>query len=180
MVFSRREVIERNGLFFEEGIIHEDNLFQWELVSVCERAAVLNEPLYCRRIRQGSITQVDNYFQKCYSMYVSAKRADEFLKIHPEVNGTAASWQIMWFARMVMCYWVSMDDGLKWDAEIVGFIRETRPLVNKYQYINDPELSLFLTNVRLFYLHEEIYKRRKKITKAGRRMLRVLLRKSNE
>ena len=50
----RRSVIEDARLRFREGIIHEDLLFLMELMPLPRRAAFFNEPLYRRRMREGS------------------------------------------------------------------------------------------------------------------------------
>lgn len=50
----RRSIVESAGLRFREGIIHEDLLFLMQLMPVPQRTAFLNEPLYQRRMREGS------------------------------------------------------------------------------------------------------------------------------
>ncbi len=51
----RRSLIEAAGLRFLEGIIHEDLLFLLQMIVLPERVSFLNEPLYMRRMREGSI-----------------------------------------------------------------------------------------------------------------------------
>ena len=51
----RRDLIEEHGLRYTEGILHEDLLFQMQLIPYPRRVAFLNEPLYQRRMREGSI-----------------------------------------------------------------------------------------------------------------------------
>ena len=51
----RRELLERERIRFPEGIIHEDVLFGWRVLVASERSSFLNEPLYLRRQRAGSI-----------------------------------------------------------------------------------------------------------------------------
>lgn len=51
----RRAVIEEHGLRYTEGILHEDLLFQMQLIPYPQRVAFLNKPLYQRRMREGSI-----------------------------------------------------------------------------------------------------------------------------
>lgn len=51
---TRRSLIEGVGLRFCEGIIHEDLLFNLQTVPLAQRAEFLNEPLYWRRMREGS------------------------------------------------------------------------------------------------------------------------------
>ncbi len=47
--------LEKHGIRFFEGIIHEDNLFTYTCLLCAERVAFLNKPLYQRRIRPNSI-----------------------------------------------------------------------------------------------------------------------------
>ena len=51
----RRELLEREGIRFPEGIIHEDVLYGFRILAVSQRSSFLNEPVYLRRLRAGSI-----------------------------------------------------------------------------------------------------------------------------
>ena len=51
----RRELLERENVRFPEGIIHEDVLYGFRILAASERSSFLNEPLYLRRQRAGSI-----------------------------------------------------------------------------------------------------------------------------
>ena len=51
----RREMLEQAGVRFPEGIIHEDALFAFMAMTVSARSSFLNEPIYLRRQRAGSI-----------------------------------------------------------------------------------------------------------------------------
>ena len=51
----RRELLERERIRFPEGIIHEDVLYGWRILAASQRSSFLNEPLYLRRQRAGSI-----------------------------------------------------------------------------------------------------------------------------
>ena len=50
-----RDLLEREHVRFPEGIIHEDVLFGWLILTASRRSSFLNEPLYLRRQRAGSI-----------------------------------------------------------------------------------------------------------------------------
>lgn len=70
MYALRRTLIEDANLKFREGIIHEDLLFIMQVVPLPQRTAFLNEPLYQRRMREGStmtsafsMRNVDGLFQ---------------------------------------------------------------------------------------------------------------------
>lgn len=51
----QRALLEQANLRFLEGIIHEDLLFLLQMIVLPKRASFLNEPLYMRRMREGSI-----------------------------------------------------------------------------------------------------------------------------
>ena len=51
----RRQFIEDEGIRFTEGLLHEDILFTFRTLAASRRSSFLNEPLYMRRWRQGSI-----------------------------------------------------------------------------------------------------------------------------
>lgn len=67
----RRSLIEKTGIRFIEGVIHEDDSFHFQLLWHADRVGVLNEPLYFRRYRVGSIMTARNY-RKSYIGYVTA------------------------------------------------------------------------------------------------------------
>ena len=51
----KHEYLQRRGLTFYPGIMHEDNLFTFELMLGTDRAAHVQSQLYARRVRPGSI-----------------------------------------------------------------------------------------------------------------------------
>lgn len=54
LLFSRRDFILRNKIFYKDGITYEDNLFTLEVYLKAHRCMHLNENLYKRRVRYGS------------------------------------------------------------------------------------------------------------------------------
>jgi uncharacterized coiled-coil protein SlyX len=71
-MYSRR-FIESRDLRFEEGILHEDTAFSFSAILKADRAAVLAEPFYIRRVREGSIMTADRSFDNVYGYYVAMK-----------------------------------------------------------------------------------------------------------
>ncbi len=51
----KRQLLEDRGIRFVEGILHEDILFTFLTLNASARSSFLNEPLYRRRMREGSI-----------------------------------------------------------------------------------------------------------------------------
>ena len=80
--FIRRELLDgREGqapLRFEEGIIHEDELFSPLLIARAKRAAYLHEPVYQRRIREESIITTRRGMRNVEGMFVSQSKLEEF------------------------------------------------------------------------------------------------------
>lgn len=54
MQLSSYPFLEKHGIRFFEGIIHEDNLFTYACLLCAERVALLNKPLSQRRIQPSS------------------------------------------------------------------------------------------------------------------------------
>lgn len=53
--FINREFLKQSGIKFKEGMLHEDELFSPQLIVEAERAMVIEDKLYMRRIREDSI-----------------------------------------------------------------------------------------------------------------------------
>jgi len=54
--FIRTEFLKNTGIKFKEGMLHEDELFSPQLIVEAERAMVIEDKFYMRRIRTDSIT----------------------------------------------------------------------------------------------------------------------------
>lgn len=57
LAYTSREFLMMNGVKFQEGILHEDIAYTFELMMLVERLKYLPQKFYRRRIREGSITQ---------------------------------------------------------------------------------------------------------------------------
>jgi len=55
LLFFRKDFLERERLFFEKGLMHEDELFTVLVFVRAKRVAQEKEPLYVRRLRTNSI-----------------------------------------------------------------------------------------------------------------------------
>lgn len=109
MIFTKRSVIESNELRFFVGILHEDNLFNFQLTTLCDRVAVLNEPLYYRRFRAESITQSSDWLKKIRAMCVSAEETDLFIEAHPQIKGEVANWQMVFYINRMLLQWEKLS-----------------------------------------------------------------------
>lgn len=153
LIFTRLELIRKCNLNFLEGVIHEDHLFQWELMSVSQRVTVLNRPLYCRRFRPNSITtSVPDWKKKAFSMSLSMIEADRFVGKNPWIKSTTTDWYLMCFAVLFMNCWMSMSEADQNDKMVNEWYERIAPLAKKYGYRNSIRIWIFFTNRRLFMI----------------------------
>lgn len=150
LIFTRREVIEKNHLRFCEGIIHEDNLFHWQLLSLSERVAVMNKPLYCRRFRKGSITQIINWDNIMRSMVVSARESDCFLTNYPELLDGTGKWHLMFFIKQAIFAWINMSPSERKQEDVKKYVKKLKFISKKYEYGGNKNVWLFTINTTLY------------------------------
>ena len=149
MMLTRKIFLDETKLRFYEGIIHEDELFSFELVNLAERIAVLNEPLYYRRIRSGSITQKHDYTNAIRSFCVCAEEADKFIEEHHILN---ANWRINSFLGIMFWRWNMLSNDKRYSKEIQGYFKRMRPLFKKYVYNPSFPQRVFYTSIPLYGL----------------------------
>ena len=65
----RRSLIMDNGLYFAESLLHEDELFTPLMYAHAKRAAFVNEPYYCRRMREDSIMTRPRTMRNVHSLF---------------------------------------------------------------------------------------------------------------
>ncbi len=75
----RRQLLAENGLQFKEGILHEDLPFQMLLIPHPQRVAFINEPLYQRRMREGSIMTTQPTMKNVHGLAVGAQLMQDWL-----------------------------------------------------------------------------------------------------
>lgn len=80
----RRALLEREGIRFLEGIIHEDLLFVMQLYATAERAAFLNRPLYQRRMRENSIMTQRFGAKNLKGLFTVAQTMNRWLHEHAD------------------------------------------------------------------------------------------------
>lgn len=73
----RRDFLLQHKLFFEEGILHEDNLFTPIACYYAKIVKVIPDCLYVYRIREGSIMQTINV-QRLYDLITVANKLSDF------------------------------------------------------------------------------------------------------
>ncbi|SFN78969.1 Glycosyltransferase involved in cell wall bisynthesis [Pseudobutyrivibrio sp. UC1225] len=150
LIFTRRKVIEENNLRFYEGILHEDNLFNFELTCLCDRVSILHEPLYYRRYRTDSIVKGTNWIEKNRSMCISAEETDIFLKKHPYITAVVGEQQIKLFTLMMLNNWEHMNKKEQNSHESQILFDRIKPLVVKYMNGGGP--------IKVFYISKPLYR----------------------
>lgn len=78
----RKQLLDDNGVRFLDGILHEDVLFQMQLIPHPQRVAFLREPLYQRRMREGSIMTTRPTMRNVHGLTVTTQRMQEWLMAH--------------------------------------------------------------------------------------------------
>ena len=74
----KKEFYDSENMKCYPGIVHEDNLYTWEVFLLANRAKYIAEELYIRRIRKDSIMTSEKSFKNFYG----------YLKCYTEMNNT--------------------------------------------------------------------------------------------
>ena len=86
-LFIRRDFYVKASLYFIEGIIFEDVPFSFRAFMFASRAFFLNEKLYIRRLREGSITDMPNNYENVkgyYYGYLEMELTMKDIELQPE------------------------------------------------------------------------------------------------
>ena len=78
--FLKREFVLEKNLFFEPGILHEDNLWSFKCALMAERVGYLPKVFFYRRVRANSIVTQKISFEHAYGYFVSAIKGIESLR----------------------------------------------------------------------------------------------------
>lgn len=78
--FFKKTLLMDSGLRFDEGHIHEDELFSPILIAQARRAAFMNEPLYQRRIRRESSMTAARGIRDVRGTFASLQGLSEWLE----------------------------------------------------------------------------------------------------
>lgn len=159
LMLIKRKCISDNGLRFVEGIIHEDIIFNWELITLCKRIYVFNEPLYCRRYRQGSITRTIDWKKKIEAMVCSMHEAELFLSKHDTIKEEDNRWYLSFLSLKVLQHWVDMSPKDRKDFEIRKLVDETRKYIRRHRFFERKGLVVFMVSPYLYLaIHKVVSK----------------------
>lgn len=82
IAFFERKYLREQELFFEPGILHEDNDFSFRAMLLADRAGYIKETYFQRRIREASIMTADTGFWGSYGYFKSFLNMFDFLNRH--------------------------------------------------------------------------------------------------
>lgn len=150
LIFTRKETIQNNGLRFYEGIIHEDNLFNYQLMTVSRRTAIMNQPLYFRRVRAGSIMTTPNLTNKFRSWCIVLREAEAF-NIPGGADDEAAKCKVLkLFTGLVRTSWESLSWEVRNASEQKKCLKEIKPVLKKYNHAVYMRIQLYLLSPILY------------------------------
>ena len=66
----RKQFLIENNIFFQEGIIHEDNLFSFKVIFNAKRAKCVNDIYFYRRIRESSVMTTKKTYKNLLGYYI--------------------------------------------------------------------------------------------------------------
>ena len=115
MLFRRAYLID-NGLWFREGILHEDELFTYLVYNANGTVAHCHEEFYARRLRAASIMTASSMLNRYDSMYQIYFELSDMYK-RGELSGKAAQLYLARIARSVIAKYKKLDDKSKQDRE---------------------------------------------------------------
>ena len=113
MQFVRKSFLDKVGLRFYEGIVHEDNLFTCLMLALAPRTGFLNESLYVRRVRRGSTMTEDREIKHVYGHFKAAYEIEAWLRVH--VGECSEAFVRVLLRHVAFCYDRAAFDALSLD-----------------------------------------------------------------
>ena len=104
----RTDFLKSNNLHFYEGIIHEDELWSFQIACLAQSLFVVGYETYIYKVRAGSITVKKNHRFRCDCINVILREMFKFSKLHHLENNKDA-YNLLQNFRMIMMYSVYME-----------------------------------------------------------------------
>ena len=76
---ARKDLLDKNAIRFFAGIMHEDNLFTLQNITVAERVMCIPDKLYMRRVRENSIMTGERGCRSSWGYFVSIREYMNFI-----------------------------------------------------------------------------------------------------
>ncbi len=153
MMMTRLDHLKENNLFFNEQLSYsEDSLMFIRLIPLSGRISVLDEPLYMRRYRNGSITTNTDSRTIINDMCTLYLDADAFINSTAGINTALPVWYLELFITTIMKNHeqLSVKDSLA--------IRSLQPhtlnmSVKRYKCFHSKRIALFMRSLLLYRLY---------------------------
>lgn len=150
LIFLERALLEKHNLRFPEGILHEDNLFHFQVLFYAQSVVVLKKCLYYRRYRTGSITQSDNNLRQRFAGYMECLLGIDDL-IEKEISSYA---MFSPYAENLLhgaktCYLASTTAALSEKEK--EYFRVGRKMISRYRIPKSFPYRLFYTFPRFYW-----------------------------
>lgn len=84
MLLLEKSIFDNNNLRFKEGIIYEDMIISYQFYCLANRAAHVNEKLYCRRYRANSVMTSNRTEKNLISAETVYKEVSKFIDTMPK------------------------------------------------------------------------------------------------
>lgn len=150
----KRDFLNDNCLKFIEGIKFEDNIFQLECFMLAHRIRLLNQPLYYRRYRRGSIIDTAVIADTVCAMGNSLVRANERYK--KSESNSYVEYYLHDYAWKYAGNWEKLEMTDKKRYQMLT--DDVKEIINDYSMWGDRKLWLFVKKPTLFLLRQRIRK----------------------
>lgn len=161
ILLIERDLIEKNEIFFKEGIIYEDMIFAYQIFTLAERAAHVHEVLYNRRYRENSVMTT----KKGEKNFVSAVEA---YKSVVAFNDTLSD-DIKSNEYIVRCAYNALNDFKVLDnpnkKKYLKDYRELKQNIKEHGYFEDNALRMRCKGYALWVLYKVFENTLKRVRK---------------
>lgn len=135
----KRDFIEKNELYFREGIIHEDNHWVANAYHNVSCIAFVDRITYLYRMREGSITQNPN---------ANSRRLENFNVIYTEMFSKQVKWDKPW-AEWVLLSLDSLRYSSNYQTERLAALQYRRNLMKVI--IKNPNAPMIMKLLMVYY-----------------------------
>ena len=169
LMLLKRSLIMDHSIRFYSGIIHEDNVFSYQVMIRATRAGYLGEVLYRRRIRANSIRTSGDWLASSYGFAVGSNILwKDYMDHRSSLREETAKWSVVRFNVMLQH---SLEDFRKAveegkDADIPGDDSPFRKLIAQNVKTEEKQKKKLLTKDKeIQKLQKELLTKDKEIQK---------------
>lgn len=155
-IFLNTDFAKANKLYFVPGILHEDNIYNWEMMMLAQRVYILNEPLSCRRYRSGSIMLSGNWPKRIEALTVTIAETYNFIDEHEDVSFKDAKWFLKLYGTNILNFWLRMTPNERKENDVKPIIDKARKLMIKHWFWGKVNIALFAMNPNLYGFYHKM------------------------